>query len=79
MKRCVLLLMLIGALAGCSREDVDQAKQKLKGAGQEIKKEAAEASTAIKREADKATTEIKKEVDEAKRDLKGKDTSHTTR
>jgi uncharacterized membrane protein len=79
MKRFVLTMILLGALAGCSREDADQAKQKLKDAGQEIEKEADEASKAIKREADKASREINKEVDEAKRDLKLKDTSHTTR
>jgi biotin operon repressor len=79
MKRCVVTLILIGALAGCSREDVDQAKQKLKDAGQEIKKEVDEGSKAIKQKADEASREIKKEVNEAKRDLGFKDTSHSTR
>jgi len=62
MKLYTFIFLLLGALVGCSRQEVDHAKHQLHAAGQQAKRGAHEASREIKRGAHEASREIKREV-----------------
>lgn len=69
MKLYTFIFLLVGALAGCSRQDVDHAKRQLHDAGQEAKQTAHKAASELKKDAHEASREIKRGVDEVKREV----------
>ena len=69
MKVQIFALVLIGALAGCSREDTEKTKR-------EVKTDTQKAEREIKKDAHEASREIKKGVDEIKREVKPADHDH---
>jgi hypothetical protein len=52
---------------GCSRDDKDEAKRKLREATRELKHEAKQAGQELKHDAHEASQEIKKETDKLKK------------
>ena len=65
----IFTFLLIGALLGCSRQQVDHAKRQLHAAGQEAKHSVHEATRELKRETREASREVKRSVDEIKREV----------
>ena len=70
MKASLFMLLLLGALAGCSRQDVDQTKRQVREAGREAKQTAQQAGRELKREAHEAAREVKQGAHEASREIK---------
>ena len=66
------VLLLIAGLAGCTREDDETARRKLKNAGQELKRDLHQAGQEIKRDAHEASREIKKGTQKLKEDVRSK-------
>jgi hypothetical protein len=54
--------------SGCSRQDKDEAKRKLREASQELKRETKQAGQELKHDAHEASKEIKKETEKLKHD-----------
>ena len=68
----VLILIMIASMAGCTREDDETARRKLKNAGQELKHDLKEAGKELKHDAHEASQEIKKGTQKLKEDLRSK-------
>jgi predicted nucleotide-binding protein (sugar kinase/HSP70/actin superfamily) len=79
MKLSTFTFLILGALVGCSRQDVDHTKRQLHEAGQEAKREAHEAKDKLKQGAHEASREMKRGVDEIKREVGGKNTDRDRR
>jgi F0F1-type ATP synthase membrane subunit b/b' len=69
MKLYTFVFLLLGALVGCSNQDVDHTKRELHEAGQQAKQTAHKVAGELKKDAHEASREIKRGVDEIKREV----------